>query len=74
MLAPKPAEPRARGRTATGGPTSGLACAVDLAQRCATVMQALVARGDLLLHGREAGLPLRPAFGYRTVLDHHCPP
>lgn len=47
----------------------GLRYAVDLAQRSALVLQALVARGDLLVKDERAGLPMHLAFPFETVLD-----
>lgn len=42
---------------------------LDLSQRMALMLQAFVARGDLLQEDERAGLPLRLAFQYETVLD-----
>ncbi len=42
---------------------------IDLSQRSALFMQALVERGDALLEDEQAGLPLRLEFPFETVLD-----
>lgn len=47
----------------------GVQYAIDLGQRLALALQAFVARGDQLLEDERAGLPLRLAFPYETVLD-----
>ncbi len=43
--------------------------AIDVLQRSALFMQALVERGDTLLADEAEGLPLRLRFPYETVLD-----
>lgn len=48
---------------------SWLNYAIDLSQRSALFMQALVERGDTLLEDEQSGLPLRLGFPYETVLD-----
>ena len=56
-------------RTASAAPDPLSAYLLDLLQRVALMSQAFVARGDLLLQDERAGLPLRLAFQYETVLD-----
>lgn len=48
---------------------ASLQYAIDSSQRLALALQAFVARGDQLLEDERAGLPLRLAFPYETVLD-----
>ena len=43
--------------------------AVDVTQRGALFMQALIERGDALLEDEHAGLPLRLKFPFELVLD-----
>lgn len=43
--------------------------AIDVSQRSALAMQALVERGDTMLEEERAGLPLRLKFPYEMVLD-----
>ena len=43
--------------------------AIDVSQRSALFMQALVERGDTLLADEAEGLPLRLRFPYETILD-----
>jgi hypothetical protein len=50
-------------------PPPWLRHAVDVSQRTALFMQALVERGDAVLRDEAAGLPLRLKFPFETVLD-----
>lgn len=52
-----------------GSIPGSLRYAADLVQRSALVLQALVARGDVLLEDERAGSPTRLAFPFETVLD-----
>lgn len=53
----------------SGGLSAWLGYAIDVSQRSALFMQALVERGDRLLEDEHAGLPMRLKFPYELILD-----
>ena len=53
----------------SGWQPSWLAYLIDVSQRSALFMQALVERGDTLLEDERAGLPLRLKFPFEVVMD-----
>lgn len=52
-----------------GGLTEWLSYAIDVSQRSALFMRALVERGDSLLEDEHAGFPMRLKFPHELILD-----